>query len=243
MRLVSLNIWGAIVRDPFLDFIKNHKDVDIFCFQELYEGMTEKLSADQKDGVGKNICSEIKKLLPNHQMFFRPVVENVYGIGAFIHKDTDILGEGEIIIHTNTKYPNNTGHHSRNMQWIDMRMDNKLYSVLNVHGLWNGGGKTDTPDRIAQSQRIKEFMDTLNTPKILCGDFNLRPDTESLAILEKGMTNLVKKYDIRSTRTSFYTKPEKFADYILVSPDITVNHFGVLKDEVSDHSPLLLDFN
>ncbi|MDO8728891.1 MAG: endonuclease/exonuclease/phosphatase family protein [bacterium] len=243
MRLVSLNIWGAIVRDPFLDFIKNNRDMDIFCFQELYDGMTEKLSDDQKNGVSGNICSEIKELLPNHQMFFRPVVEDIYGIGAFIHKDIDILGEGEVIIHTNTKYSNKTGHHSRNMQWIDIRMGGKPYSILNVHGLWNGVDKTDTPDRIVQSQRIKEFMDTLNTPKILCGDFNLRPDTESLAIVEKGMVNLVKKYDVQSTRTSFYTKPEKFADYILVSPGITVNYFEVLKDEVSDHLPLLLDFN
>ena len=118
-----------------------------------------------------------------------------------------------------------------------------MYSILNVHGLWSGKGKKDSPERLLQSQRIRHFMDSINTPKILCGDFNLRPDTESMAIIEKGMNNLITSNDIRSTRTRFYTKQEQFADYILTSPEIIVNEFTVLKDEVSDHAPLLIDFN
>ncbi len=85
-------------------------------------------------------------------------------------------------------------------------------------------------------------MDTINTPKILCGDFNLKPDTESMKILEKDMDNLIKIYKITSTRTSLYPKEEKFADYILTSKEIVLNKFEVLPDEVSDHAPLLLDF-
>jgi endonuclease/exonuclease/phosphatase family metal-dependent hydrolase len=118
-----------------------------------------------------------------------------------------------------------------------------MYSILNVHGLWTGQGKRDTQERIYQSQRIRHFMDTINTPKILCGDFNLRPDTESMHIIEQGMINLITLNKVRSTRTRFYKKEEKYADYILTSPEITVNQFTVLNDEVSDHAPLYLDFN
>ncbi len=57
-----------------------------------------------------------------------------------------------------------------------------------------------------------------------------------------GLRNLIKEYGITSTRTSFYTKPEKFADYMLVSPGVEVKDFKVLPDEVSDHSPLYLEF-
>jgi len=85
-------------------------------------------------------------------------------------------------------------------------------------------------------------MDTINTPKILCGDLNLRPDTESMRILEHGMNNLITEYSIQSTRTRYYTKPEKFADYILTSPEILINEFRVMPEEVSDHCPLYLDF-
>ena len=44
------------------------------------------------------------------------------------------------------------------------------------------------------------------------------------------------------TRTSHYTKPERFADYMLVSDPKAVTRFDVVYDpEVSDHCPLLLD--
>ena len=87
---------------------------------------------------------------------------------------------------------------------------------------------------------MKKFNDL---EKILCGDFNLLPNTESLAILSEDMKNLVKDFDITSTRSKLYTKPEKFADYILVSPDVSVKKFTVMQDEVSDHLPLLLEFD
>ena len=147
------------------------------------------------------------------------------------------------MIHHAPDYKGTGPAHSRNMQWIECRYQRKTYSIFNVHGLWNGMGKTDSDARIAQSQRIKAFMDGIDTPKILCGDFNLRPDTISLTLLEEGMQNLVKAHNVVSTRTSFYPKDERFADYILVTPDVTVHSFGVLAQEVSDHAPLLLEFS
>lgn len=56
------------------------------------------------------------------------------------------------------------------------------------------------------------------------------------------MRNLVKKYHVTSTRSQLYTKPDKFADYILTSPEVIVEEFKVLAEELSDHLPLLLTF-
>ena len=242
MQLITLNIWGGHVLNPLLAFIKAHKDIDIFCFQEVYHNALNKIS-DEDRQISLTIFSELAKLLPEHRGFFRPVVENIYGIGIFVKNTIDVLGEGEVIVHNNPSYRGRGPTHSRILQWIEYLMNGKIYSILNVHGLWNGMGKKDSPERVLQSERIKAFMDSINTPKILCGDLNLRPDTKSMEILEQGMKNLVKDYNVKSTRTSFYTKEEKFADYILTSPDITVTNFIVLNDEVSDHAPLLLDFS
>lgn len=115
---------------------------------------------------------------------------------------------------------------------------------MNLHGIWDGGEgrkKTDTPARLIQSQRIKELMDSLPGPKILCGDFNLRPDTKSLEILEEGMENLIKTHHVPTTRSKLYDGEGKFADYMLVSPDIKVIDFQVLPDLISDHMPLYLE--
>lgn len=64
-----------------------------------------------------------------------------------------------------------------------------------------------------------------------------------MQIIEKGMNNLIRTHNIDSTRTSLYSKEEKYADYVLISPEIVVKNFERLSDEVSDHSPLFLEFD
>ena len=241
MKLITLNIWGGHVHKPLMQFIAEHKDVDIFCFQEVYHNSHRKI-ADEDRKVNLNIFAEMHALLPKHDAYFRPAVENIFGIGMLVNKNIDVLGEGDISIHENLHYKGTGPTHSRNLQWLECHINKKTYSIFNVHGLWNGMGKTDSPERIAQSKRIKEFMDSINTPKILCGDFNLRPDTKSLQIIEHGMHNLIKLHNINSTRTNWYPKEEKFADYIFTSPEVKVHSFKVMPDEVSDHAPLLLEF-
>ncbi|HLX54069.1 MAG TPA: endonuclease/exonuclease/phosphatase family protein [Aquella sp.] len=243
MKLITLNIWGGHVREPLLKFIGNNLDIDVFCLQEVYHNATDRVSTDERE-VSLNIFGDLHRLLPNHIPFFRPVVQDVYGIGMFVKKGIKVVGEGEEQIYDNPEFTGLGPKHPRNLQWLKCKVKNKAYSIVNVHGLWNGMGKTDTDDRLAQSQKIRDFMDTLDTPKILCGDFNLTPDTQSLKIIEDGMINQIRKNNIKSTRSiQYYPKPERFADYIFTSPDIVVHDFKVLPDEVSDHLPLFLDFD
>jgi len=241
MKLITLNLWGGHLRNSLFKFIRENKEVDIFCLQEVYHNAHRKIMYENRD-LSLHIFSDLQKLLPNHYAIFKPAVENVYGLGMLIKNTIDIIGEGDINIHQKQHYPGIGLNHNRNLQWLECEFNNRIYSILNVHGLWNGQGKKDTPERIAQSQRIRHFMDTLKTAKILCGDFNLRPETKSMAILEEGMNNLITLNSITSTRTHYYTKPEKFADYILTSPEISINKFSIMPDEVSDHCPLFLDF-
>lgn len=240
MKLITLNTWGARIRDPFIKFIKEYQDIDIFCLQEVYDKAEGIMDADYPL-VHHSLFSELHVLLPNHKGFFRPVLADVYGIAIFVKKGIKVIEEGEVSIHNNSQQKDFSGHHSRNLQWITLDLSGEVMTIANVHGLWNGKGKTDTPERILQSTTIKGFVDSVKGKKVLCGDFNLNPDTESIKILEVGMKNLVKDYKIESTRTSLYTKPGKYADYIFISPEITEKIFKVLPDEVSDHSALFLE--
>lgn len=241
MQLITLNIWGGQIKDKLLNFIEQHQLVDFICLQEVYHRAPHKTSTNDLP-VYLDICDQIAEKLPNHDFFFRPVVQNVYGIATFVKKNIEILNEGEVIIHENPDYPGAGPRHQRNLQWIECCHDDKKFVIINTHFLWNGVGKGDSDDRIQQSKRTKDFLDSVSVPKILCGDFNLRPDTESIKILEKDMRNLIKDYNIKSTRTSLYPKEERFADYVLVSEDINVQDFKVLQDEVSDHAALWTSF-
>ncbi|MDQ5921228.1 MAG: hypothetical protein QG673_1285 [Pseudomonadota bacterium] len=243
MRLISLNIWGGYVKNPLLEFITRYQDVDFFCLQEVYHNALAKISADDKD-VALNIFSEIQSILSDHIGFFQPVVNNIYGLALFVKKNIIIEREGHVIIHENPDYIGSGPTHSRILQWVECRSAHGKYTIINLHGLWNGAGKSDSPARIEQSNKVRDFISGVNLPKVLCGDFNLRPDTQSMKIIEHNdMLNLIISYGINCTRSPLYLKAEKFADYTLTSPEVLVHDFVVLQDVVSDHLPLLLDFD
>lgn len=243
MKLVSLNIFGGRVHKPLLDFLKEHENIDFFCFQEVYDNAEGKeiIYLDAK----LNIYKDIEAVLLDYKGYYRPHLKDYYGLAVFVKKGINVVQEGEHYVHKNKGYipVDHVGFHAKNIQYIKVRSNKKDIFIINFHGLWNGKGKTDTEERLNQSKKIKEFVDSLLGEKILCGDFNLLPDTKSLEILEQGMSNLIKVYGITSTRTSLYTKPVRYADYVLISPDIKVENFTVLPDEVSDHCPLFLEFN
>lgn len=241
MKIISLNTWGGRVHEKLLKFFDDNQDVDIFCLQEIYNGANiEKMDPEFLQDAF-NLYSDIKDRLPDHVGYFRPHIEDWYGLAIFLRKEIKIRSEGDISIY-DIEYTG-AGNHPRNLHYVELENNSDVVTVANVHGLWNGKGKTDTEERILQSKKIKEFMDSVGGRKILCGDFNLLPDTESIKILEDGMKNLITEYGVDSTRTSLYTKPEKYADYIFTSYDIKIVDFKVLSDEVSDHSALYLEFN
>lgn len=137
--------------------------------------------------------------------------------------------------------------HDRKAQWLELKVQNKIFYIINTHLTHLPEGKNDSEKRIRQSERLSELLHTFSSPKILAGDFNLLPETKSIRMIEKAnMRNLVTEYKVPSTRTELYRKfigGPKFADYIFSSPEVQVKDFRVLPDVVSDHSPLLVDFN
>ena len=250
MKLITLNAWGGKLFEPFIKFVKDYDDVDVFCFQDLLFGNDPIASPIQGGRI--NLFNEIKKVLPDYEFIISredghsfvngEMLADDVGTGKaiFYKKNLSLTGQGDFDVSdvnlTETMV-------SSKCQWVEFTIDAKKITILNLHGLWQRGSqKQDTAERLEQSKRIADFMATIVGPKILAGDFNMIPDGQSMAILENGMNNLVKDYKIETTRNKYYTRGMKFADYILISPDVVVNDFKTLPDEVSDHMALYIDF-
>ncbi|HSX10662.1 MAG TPA: endonuclease/exonuclease/phosphatase family protein [Chlamydiales bacterium] len=250
MKIVSLNTWGGIVYQPLLDFIKEEaRSADVFCLQELLFGESKAIG---KAGQHLNLCQEIAEILRDFHLFpmYAPVgthfQEEAVGVrigqGIFVRKGIEVLGVGELRTYApDSEIARNleltlTG----NFNYVKVAHANSELLISNLHGLWQEEGKVDTAPRLEQSRILNQFFDTVDVPVVFCGDFNLRPDTESMSLLETRLCNLVKKHQIDTTRSKFYKKVEKFADYVLVSPDLKVDQFDVPAVCVSDHLPLRL---
>lgn len=253
MKLISLNTWGGRAgKDKLLAFFEKYKDVDIFCLQEIWSAPYDHLQGHDAGGLSINHddimvygMQEISESLEGHITYFRPHHLDNYGLMMLIKKDLAVTAEGDFFVHKERGHvpEGDVGRHARNVQYVTFDTPQGSRTAMNFHGLWNGVGKGDSEDRLKQSGNIIQFVKNFSNPFVMSGDFNLLPDTESLKKLEEfGLRNLIKEYNITSTRTSYYSKPEKFADYTFVSEGIKIKEFKVLPDEVSDHAPLYLEF-
>lgn len=254
MKLVSLNIWAGREFGPLMKYVLDQsRDTDIFCFQEVFDTTTSRKTVNKY--YRANIFSELQKVLPDHTGYFAPVQDGCdfngpvdysiqWGLAMFVRRSLNVDSTGEIYLFgsRNSRKEDNSSI-PRNLQYVHLDVGGQDYTVAHFHGLWNGRGKTDTEDRIQQSKKVKEFLEGVKGKKIVCGDFNLLPDTESLLILEDNLVNLIKTGRITSTRSSLYQRPEKYADYTLVSFDVKIEGFAVPQIEVSDHLPMELKFS
>ncbi|MEO5646537.1 MAG: endonuclease/exonuclease/phosphatase family protein [Candidatus Paceibacterota bacterium] len=248
MKLITLNTWAGRQKEEFDAFVKAHMaETDIFCFQEIfnnYDGMTgDYINHDEGN---RNLLQEVTDILVDFDQYFCPIAENVYGIAIFLKKGINLIASGEVMLYENPDYDkhDDNNDHDRKMQWMHIQSGRKDVIIMNVHGHWDMRGRDDTPNRLEQSRRINEFIDSVGmTPKIMVGDFNLNAQTESIKLLEKNFTNLITKHGITSTRTVLYTGDDQHSDYVFVSPEVLVEEFKVMPDVVSDHAPLSLQFD
>ena len=257
MKVITLNTWGGRRLEPLLEFLKKKSgDTDIFCFQELLFGLEPRFTPEN---YRENVFDEIRAVLSDFHSYPRYAPEGAYfnflpmdfrcGQAIFVKKSIQVTGEGGFPLYPEDSWITLSPetHLTGNFQFVEVHSDNTSHIIGNVHGLWFKEGKSDNPERLDQSRRIVEFFAPRGDKKILCGDFNLRPETESIAILGGNMRNLIKEFKIKTTRTKFYKDMEKYSDYIadymFVSPDVEVKRFEILPDEPSDHSPLFLEIN
>lgn len=246
MKLITLNIWGGKVFGPLMDFFKKHaEDTDIFCLQEVFNNPPHIKSQVQTKIAKEDIYKDIEKVLLEFDGHFAPTQEGEESLTMFVRKEFNIQEVGEKFVYRwkNAMEGNDPSTYGINVQYAKFAKNEKNYMICNLHGHWTPNFKGDNPARFEQSQNIKLFLDGSEGAKILCGDFNIAPDTTAMKILETLMRNLVKEYKVTTTRSPLYTKEHKFADYIMVSPEIQVNEFKVLPDIISDHLPLLLKFD
>ncbi len=247
MTFISLNAWLGIIREPLLQFVGDHAaDTDVFCFQEIYKDAEGKDTKKRETPVDLNLYEHIAERLGNtHAGYFEPSILDYYGLATFVRNGLLVNETQRVSLYENPAWQPDgpdSGNHDRILQYLSVDTGAGPLGVANVHGLWKRGfDKGDIPERIEQSKRIGDFLQRRTEPFVMMGDFNLKPDTESVALIERiGVRNLIAEYGVTSTRTAYYEQEGKFADYAFVSPGVRVESFAVLPDQVSDHAPLML---
>lgn len=254
MRLVSFNILIKKNNTAEVIDLLNNLMPDFIALQESM--MPHEKTVFQKFRSGKDISNYFSECLS--YSFFAPIyiakciTKNgicVEDFGGKAEQGTQILSKYKIYSAENKFYYNNyktnyDATHFKEKDWarsiltaiINLQNDKKL-KIINVHGIWNATRMGDERT-VAQSEFIISELLKDKIPTIVVGDFNLLPESPSIKIMEKHLTNLSVKYKLQTTR------PEKdmVVDYIFITDDIQVKDFSIVKTNVSDYLPLVLDF-
>lgn len=253
MRIITLNTWGGRAMHPLMRFFrKRAPETDVFCLQEVFDTDQASLEARHPDEhVRGDLFRKISAELADFRGAFAAFGDNSdrQSLAVFVRRTVPVKEIADFVVYQPPQ-PREHGSvvfSSRKLQTVTVEFGGRDLLVANFHGLWNGGPKTDTPERLEQSRRVKESLGKHAGPAVVCGDFNLLPETESVRILEQGMRNHVREQGVASTRTPLYRHYDdpaepNFADYVLSTPDLEVKRFEVLPDLVSDHAPLYAEF-
>ncbi|MGQ0567799.1 MAG: endonuclease/exonuclease/phosphatase family protein [Gemmobacter sp.] len=264
MNLICLNAWGGAMADALLPWLAAQAP-DILCLQEVIHtpgaGAVWATYRDDSHVLPQraNLMAEVAALLPGHRAFFCPAargplwvgdrtVPSFWGLATFVADHLIVTAQAQGFVH-GTFSPGGYGDHPRSRPGHALRLfdstTDRVLSLAQMHGLRDPAGKGDSPARDAQAERFLRLADRVAEPgdlRILCGDFNVGPDSRTLArMAARGFTDLVTAGGFPGTRTSAYPKPMRHADYLLVDRPGQVVDFDVLRDpEVSDHCPLIL---
>ncbi|MEO1521846.1 MAG: endonuclease/exonuclease/phosphatase family protein [Cyanobacteria bacterium J06633_2] len=264
MKITCLNGWGGRLYDRLLPYLKQHNP-DVLCLQEVvHTPVTNKDWLTYRDGEHilpqrANFFQDVSTALPEHAAMFCPAAQGIlwdentqipsqWGIATFVKKSFPIIAQAQGFVHK-TYSPDGYGKHPRSrsahaIRVFDHRVNHPV-CIAHMHGLRDLRGKIDTPERADQARKFLSLAMSIvenKDPLIACGDFNVEPASETLNILtETGLTDLVTTRTTKGTRSSYYKKPSRHADYMLVNTHVNVSDFNVVfEPEVSDHCPLVL---
>lgn len=227
MKIIFLNTWNGKMGDEMTEFLKKEAlDADIFCLQEVFsemESIAEKYLTNYRETKAFKLVTDRTDIF-SQATYVKKEINVISSEIVFDKESTHGLG-----IYTHFKYNNQNIH------------------LINFHGLSRPVDKLDNPNRLQCSKDLISFLSQKNGVKIIGGDFNLLPETESIQMFESnGYRDLIKDYKIETTRNRlgwerYPNNKQYYSDYIFLSPETKLKNFAVIQNEISDHLPLILE--
>jgi endonuclease/exonuclease/phosphatase family metal-dependent hydrolase len=264
MRLVSLNVAIKINNTKkVVDYLKK-VNPDFICLQEVARPLEKSVYATYRS---QEVIDKILAKKYPYKFFVPFWVADSFRKGRkkYFRRFGGMIEQGSYIL---SKYPIIFGEskfyykdyewaldwsnwrqvdHARTLQVVEVKVKGKILRLLNLHGIFTGDRMGDK--RTLQECRfIAKIAKEKKVPVIIAGDFNLQPQSPSMQILNRQFKNLILANNITATRprhliSDGWDKTGKVVDYILVNNLVKVKKFKVDQVVISDHLPLILEFN
>ncbi len=256
-KFLQLNIWfGGNLSENALAFFDKEKP-DIIALQEVTMPMALEGYVDHPS---LNFIQKVKDTTGCKHSIFVP--EFAFRAPTLHNNDLPlewgimILSRFPLLGHEYTSYINEYAVYD----WEDVNdysilhkgilvakidLDGKLLHVATTHGVWGTDDK-DNSDRLKMSSAIVTAIED-KKPLLLSGDLNVDQNTETIRNIEEHVTNafrdtLETTFNMRHKDPSKGTFGSSIVDFVFASQDIKVLSAYSPEDNVSDHVPLIVEF-
>lgn len=249
MKIVTLNLWngGRLFEDAQKFLLDQH--ADMYFLQEVYNGINATFEKRLRT------ATLLQETFPEFSAYFAPAycdtreTEGNIDEGQLLLSRYPLLETENMFVDIpyglyNQEMMTDFSHFPANIQKAAIEIDSKRITLLNVHGPVNLNG-TEDDERRAHMREI--ILNNITEYTIVAGDFNIRPNTETVRALEKKLTNVfrgeletsfnVKRKDL--TKNAGYA--HAVVDMVFVTPAIKVTTKVHPIVDVSDHLPLVVE--
>lgn len=245
LKILQLNIFKGKYLDRIIGYI-NSESFDIIQLQEVSGGDFSFSKEDIFEKLIQKISFEgeiVKYVNPSSKRgsYFGNATFYKKGI-KLIKKDVIWLSKFKPDFILGKKFASTP----RAALALKLDICGKELTFINTH-LARGPTPLDAVYKIKQALKIVRFIEKLNNPYILTGDFNVIGKTRVVKNFEKVGRNLISEFNIEYTlnpKEHFLKKEiiqkQMAIDFAFVSKDLTVDNFGLVTENLSDHYGLKL---
>lgn len=249
MKIVSLNMWnGGRLLENAKKFLLE-QNADIYFLQEVYDG--KKIDIEPR----LRTVEELKKVFPTYDSYFAPLYLDTRKGEGDIEDGNLLLSRWPLVERKNIFIDIPYGRYDQDAMtdWIDspstiqkaeIEMEGNQVTLLNVHGPWNLNGSVDDKRR----EKMKDLiLKEVSAHTIVAGDFNIRPETQTIHALEEKLTNVFKgklSTTFNVARKNLDVRPgyaTAVVDMIFVTSYLEIKSKECPQVDVSDHLPLVAE--
>jgi endonuclease/exonuclease/phosphatase family metal-dependent hydrolase len=256
MKLIQINTWMGSLTRKIVEFIEREQP-DIICAQEVLSLASGK---DIPIPYKQFNCLEEMKVAGGgfDYLYLSPqyTVDIAGEVAEFgnailsrypIKNSETLFTIGSLKEHITAD--NYTPNGSTNAQVVVLNVDGRELAVVNHHGYW-AIDPYGSDDNVKSMKKVAELAGKYaEYPLILAGDLNVVPESDTMRVFDGWLEDLVATSDAKTTMSPLkvfqkvYIEGGVLADHILVNDKILVNSFAVGQELISDHLPLVLEFD
>ena len=258
MKIIQLNAWGGRLSRQIIKFIEA-ENPDILCLQEISRSAAQ---VGYPEDQMFNLFGYIEQTGLFSHSFFSPTIEmNIadgtveFGNAIFskfpLSQTQTVFIDGSDVVRNFTQVENQAAGNNpaRNAQLAILQINEKQQlALVNQHFHWalNPLGDQTSEHKMQEfAQHVKNFAPT-SLPLLVCGDFNLKAESPAMQIFNGWLENLTARTGVASTLSGLKYPAQEVqvaCDYVFANDKITVNQVEVKNVIISDHLPVVVEFD